>query len=125
MHAIVTILCGFPPQQQYHPSIAVVAPPPPAVDDNRSYGSNFAIYPTLAAEFFGATTAGPNYGLVFMVYGVCSFLAMVWLAAGEKTSARVFLVCAGFSLAGTASAALLRARRRHRSGGGGGKLSTC
>ncbi|CAN0442283.1 unnamed protein product, partial [Scytosiphon promiscuus] len=72
-----------------------------------SYGSNFAIYPTLTAEFFGVVTAGPNYGLVFSVFGLGSFLIMMWLAAGSKTGSQVFLTCAGVYSAGTVSVALL------------------
>ncbi|CAN0275921.1 unnamed protein product, partial [Ectocarpus sp. 12 AP-2014] len=72
-----------------------------------SYGSNFAIYPTLAADLFGATTAGPNYGLVFMVFGVGSFLFMLWLATETKTSGQIFLMSACISLSGTANVALL------------------
>lgn len=116
---LTTLLCFSP---KYHqPKLPFFVPPV----DTCSYGSNFALYPTLTAEFFGATTAGPNYGLVFAMFGVGSFLAMLWLASGQKTSDQVFLVCAGISSAGTASAALLRARRRRRcsNGGGGGKLT--
>ncbi|CAM9306423.1 unnamed protein product, partial [Hapterophycus canaliculatus] len=76
------------------------------------YGSNFAIYPTLTAEFFGVATAGPNYGLVFSVFGLGSFLMMLWLAAGSKNSDQVFLTCAGVYLTGTVSVALLWWRRR-------------
>ncbi|CAM9804618.1 unnamed protein product [Ectocarpus sp. 4 AP-2014] len=83
------------------------------------YGSNFAIYPTLAADLFGATTAGPNYGLVFMVFGVGSFLFMLWLATEAKTSGQIFLMCACISLSGTANVALLWSRQRRR-----GKLAT-
>ncbi|CAM9521183.1 unnamed protein product [Ectocarpus fasciculatus] len=78
------------------------------------YGSNFAIYPTLAAELFGVATAGPNYGLVFMVFGVGSFLFMLWLATDAKTSGQIFLACACVSLTGTANVALLWSRQRRR-----------
>ncbi|CAM9852126.1 unnamed protein product [Pylaiella littoralis] len=78
------------------------------------YGSNFALYPTLTAEFFGAATAGSNYGLVFMFFGIGSFLAMLWLAAMTQTSGQVFLAGAGVSFAGAASAAMLWARRSRR-----------
>lgn len=77
----------------------------------RSYGSNFAIYPTLTAELFGATTAGPNYGLVFMGYGLGSFVGMLCLA-GLSGSNQVFLACAAFNFVGAFSVALLWERRR-------------
>lgn len=72
------------------------------------YGSNFAIYPTLTADIFGVSSAGPNYGLVFMAYGGVSFLVIILLARIKE----VFLVCAGISLAGAVSILILWERQR-------------
>ena len=34
------------------------------------FGSNFALFPSTTADFFGTKSAGVNYGLVFSAYGV-------------------------------------------------------
>ena len=77
------------------------------------YGSNFAIYPTLTAEFFGIITAGSNFGLVFLAFGLGSFASMLCLTRLNQ-SGQVFLACAGISLTGASSVALLWSRRWRR-----------
>lgn len=83
-------------------------PPPLSCNPVPRYGSNFAIYPTLTADIFGVSSAGPNYGLVFMAYGGVSFLVIILLARIKE----VFLVCAGISLAGAVSILILWERQR-------------
>jgi len=53
-----------------------------------------------------------------MVFGLGSFVTMLWLSAVAQTYGGVFLACTGISLAGTASAALLWRRRGGRHCGG-------
>ena len=62
---------------------------------------------------FGVTTAGPNYGLVLLFYGVTCFIVMLWLAE-LATSNEIFLYCGVLSCAGTLSVASLWARRYRR-----------
>lgn len=82
-------------------------------NDFRRYGTNFTLYTTLTADFFGITTAGPNYGLVALGYGLSSFVGMLFLTRIDNNS-KVFLACAGVSLAGALSVALLWGRRWRR-----------
>jgi MFS family permease len=35
-----------------------------------NFGGNFALFPTATADFFGSKNLGPNYGWVFLAYGV-------------------------------------------------------
>ncbi len=35
-----------------------------------NFGGNFALFPTATADFFGTKNLGPNYGWVFLAYGV-------------------------------------------------------
>ena len=35
-----------------------------------NFGGNFALFPTATADFFGTKNMGPNYGWVFLAYGV-------------------------------------------------------
>ncbi|CAM9184371.1 unnamed protein product [Ascophyllum nodosum] len=79
------------------------------------YGGNFATYPALTANMFGATTAGPNYGFVFMLFGVSSFFVMMWLSKLVTiNSSEVFMTCSVLSSAGAVSVASLWTRRRRR-----------
>lgn len=77
---------------------------------SRRFGSNFAIYPTLIADMFGARTTGANYGLAFVAYGIGTFTIMMFLRKVAESD-HVFLHCWGFSLAGTTSVAVLALRQ--------------
>ncbi len=35
-----------------------------------NFGGNFALFPTATADFFGSKNFGPNYGWVFLAYGI-------------------------------------------------------
>lgn len=57
--------------------------PPPSLSP---LGGNFAMYPFVTAELFGADRSGVNYGAVFMVYGLtsatCVLVLTLFLASG-------------------------------------------
>jgi OFA family oxalate/formate antiporter-like MFS transporter len=38
------------------------------------FGSNFALFPSATADFFGTKNVGANYGVVFTAYGVGGLL---------------------------------------------------
>ena len=41
-----------------------------------SHGGNFAIYPALIATLFGKTNSAPNFGLIFLFYGLASLVGL-------------------------------------------------
>jgi hypothetical protein len=43
------------------------------------HGGNFACYPALVASLFGKRHVGPNFGLIFMPYGLLSLLGIAIL----------------------------------------------
>jgi len=51
-----------------------------------STGGNFATYPFVTAELFGAERSGVNYGVIFMVYGLtsatCVYVITFFLSSG-------------------------------------------
>jgi len=44
-----------------------------------SHGGNFAIYPALISNLFGKTNSAPNFGLIFLGYGVVSLMGLAVL----------------------------------------------
>ncbi len=41
------------------------------------FGGNFSLFPTATADLFGAKNLGPNYGMVFISYGLAGFIGAV------------------------------------------------
>jgi MFS family permease len=39
-----------------------------------NFGGNFALFPAITADFFGNSTVGRNYGLVFFAYGIAGII---------------------------------------------------
>lgn len=74
---------------------------------------NFAVYPTLTAKLFGATKAGPNYGLVQMGFGIASFIAITIMIRSIQGRG-AFIVCAGFPLTGALFIVLLWTRSHRK-----------
>ncbi len=52
-----------------------------------NFGGNFALFPSITADFFGTKTVGKNYGIVFLAYGVAG-LAGPKIAGFYKTNAQ-------------------------------------
>lgn len=52
-----------------------------------NFGGNFALFPSVTADFFGTKTVGKNYGLVFFAYGVAGILGPK-IAGFYKTAAK-------------------------------------
>lgn len=53
------------------------------------FGSNFSLFPSASADFFGTKNAGANYGMVFTAYGVGGILGpqlMAYLLDASKAS---------------------------------------
>ncbi|MFQ5855193.1 MAG: OFA family MFS transporter [Anaerolineae bacterium] len=80
-----------------------------------SYGSNFALFPSTTADFFGTKNVGANYGLIFSAWGLAGVLggrigSFVFQATGAYTNAFYIsgvlaLIAAGLSLVIRAPAA--------------------
>jgi hypothetical protein len=43
------------------------------------YGGNSAVYPAATVALYGRERAGVNYGMIFLVYGVCAAVALALL----------------------------------------------
>lgn len=74
-----------------------------------NFGGNFALFPTLVADIFGAKRVGQNYPLVFLAYGVGGIvMPILGGALGDMGNFPLaFSVSAGLCLLGTVAAALV------------------
>jgi OFA family oxalate/formate antiporter-like MFS transporter len=64
-----------------------------------NFGGNFALFPTVTADFFGTKTVGRNYGWVFTAYGVGGIIGPI-MAATIRDVAQSWV--AAFVIAGVA-----------------------
>lgn len=99
-----------------------------------STGGNFATYPFVTAELFGAERSGVNYGVVFMVYGLtsatCVYVITFFLSSG--TDALVYSLAViqatgtllAIALGALSKASPLKKRVASRSGGSNSYAST-
>jgi MFS transporter, OFA family, oxalate/formate antiporter len=69
-----------------------------------NFGGNFALFPTATADYFGAKNLGPNYGWVFLAYGVAGIagpqVAGLFKDAAAKSGAGVAAWSTPFIIAG-------------------------
>ena len=74
-----------------------------------NFGGNFALFPTLAADIFGANRVGQNYPLVFLAYGVGGiFMPILGGTLGDAGNFPLaFSISAGLCLLGTGAATLV------------------
>jgi len=74
-----------------------------------NFGGNFALFPTLTADIFGAERVGPNYPVVFLAYGAGGIIMPILGGAlGDMGNFPLaFAIAAGACLVGTAAAALV------------------
>ncbi len=61
-----------------------------------NFGGNFALFPSVTADFFGAKHLGANYGWVFTAYGIAG---VVGIAAGNFAKVLTGSYAAAFTLA--------------------------
>lgn len=76
-----------------------------------NFGGNFALFPTLTADVFGAKHIGQNYGWVFLAYGVGGIFGPI---LGGKLGdlgnfPLAFMICGGLCLVAAGMLALTRA----------------
>jgi len=71
-----------------------------------NFGGNFALFPTATADYFGTKNLGPNYGWVFLAYGVAGIagpqVAGYFKDAALTSGAGVGAWTTPFSIAGAA-----------------------
>jgi len=71
-----------------------------------NFGGNFALFPTATADLFGAKNVGPNYGWVFLAYGVAGIagpqVAGYFKDAAKTSGAGVAAWTTPFVIAGCA-----------------------
>lgn len=71
-----------------------------------NFGGNFALFPTATADFFGTKNLGPNYGWVFLAYGVAGIagpqVAGFFKDAAKTSGAGVGAWTTPFMVAGVA-----------------------
>lgn len=74
-----------------------------------NFGGNFALFPTLTADVFGADRVGPNYPVVFLAYGAGGIIMPILGGTlGDMGNFPLaFTICAGACLLGTGAAALV------------------
>lgn len=74
-----------------------------------NFGGNFALFPTLTADIFGAERVGQNYPLVFLSYGVGGIAGPVLggMLGDMGNFPLAFSICAGACLAGAACTAIV------------------
>ena len=74
-----------------------------------NFGGNFALFPTLVADIFGANRVGQNYPLVFLAYGVGGIIMPILGGTlGDLGNFPLaFSISAGLCLLGTGAAALV------------------
>jgi len=74
-----------------------------------NFGGNFALFPTLVADIFGANRVGQNYPVVFLAYGVGGIvMPILGGTLGDMGNFPLaFSISAGLCLLGTGAAALL------------------
>lgn len=69
-----------------------------------NFGGNFALFPTATADYFGSKNLGPNYGWVFLAYGVAGIagpqVAGVFKDAARASGAGVDAWATPFVIAG-------------------------
>ena len=76
---------------------------------NFNFGGNFALFPALTADIFGAEKVGQNYPLVFLSYGVGGIAGPVLggMLGDMGNFPLAFSICAGACLAGAACMAVV------------------
>lgn len=71
-----------------------------------NFGGNFALFPTITADFFGPKNVGKNYGWVFLAYGVAGlvgpYIAGYFKASAAETGEGVVAWLTPFIIAGSA-----------------------
>jgi OFA family oxalate/formate antiporter-like MFS transporter len=74
-----------------------------------NFGGNFALFPTLTADIFGAERVGQNYPLVFLSYGVGGVAGPVLggMLGDMGNFPLAFSICAGACIVGSAATALV------------------
>ncbi len=84
-----------------------------------NFGGNFALFPTATADYFGSKNLGPNYGWVFLAYGVAGVagpqVAGFFKDAAARSGAGVDVWTAPFLIAAVsclAAAALVLALKK-------------
>ncbi len=79
-----------------------------------NFGGNFALFPSLTADLFGARNFGANYGWVFTAYGVAGVTG-VWMGnAAQRLTGSYFVAFAGAAGLCFVSAILAGVVRRTR-----------
>lgn len=74
-----------------------------------NFGGNFALFPALTADIFGAEKVGQNYPLIFLSYGVGGIAGPVLggMLGDMGNFPLAFSICAGACLAGAACMAVV------------------
>ncbi|NIO17479.1 MAG: MFS transporter, partial [Deltaproteobacteria bacterium] len=62
-----------------------------------SYGGNFALQPSITADFWGTKNLGANYGLVFTAWGVAGFTVPKYFAGVVQAAKDAGNVAAGYN----------------------------
>ncbi|MBI4969716.1 MAG: OFA family MFS transporter [Rhodospirillales bacterium] len=75
-----------------------------------NFGGNFALFPTITADTFGATSVGQNYPYIFLSYGVGGILGPILggLLGDMGNFPLAFTVCGFACFAGALCTALIR-----------------
>ncbi len=75
-----------------------------------NFGGNFALFPTITADTFGAKYVGQNYGWVFLAYGIGGvFGPMLGGIFGDlNIFAAAFMICGGLCLLAAVIAGLVK-----------------
>jgi OFA family oxalate/formate antiporter-like MFS transporter len=75
-----------------------------------NFGGNFALFPTITADTFGAKYVGQNYGWVFLAYGVGGIFGPVMggKLGDQGNFALAFAVCGVLCLVAAVIAALVK-----------------
>ncbi len=75
-----------------------------------NFGGNFALFPTITADTFGAKNVGQNYPLVFLAYGVGGIFGPI--LGGQLGDMQnfplAFLICGGLCIVGAVLTAMVK-----------------
>lgn len=80
-----------------------------------SFGGLLAIYPVIAAEFFGVRNLGGNYGLIFIAYGLAAVLGPVFAKMAELNT--LFLLAASLAILSMITILFIKKPRSMEPGG--------
>lgn len=79
-----------------------------------NFGGNFALFPTITADTFGAKFVGQNYGWVFLAYGVGGIFGPVMggILGDQGNFPLAFTICGVLCLVAAVIAALVKPARK-------------